>query len=117
MIFKYTSRELSQRKWRLRHLIGQTMLTIGCHVGVWFVCPRAYIAFVLMFVSTFGFAAGLLDGLIGGLFIGSELRALKEFEWEIRNVKDRAARAAGLEIGVDGGKAGGWEKVIVRGES
>jgi sphingomyelin phosphodiesterase 2 len=28
-----------------------------------------------------------LDGLIGGLFVSSELRALKEFEWEVRNAK------------------------------
>jgi len=28
--------------------------------------------------------------LIGGLFVGSELRALNEFEWEINNVKGNA---------------------------
>ena len=31
--------------------------------------------------------AGIIDGLIGGLFVGSELRALKEFEWEIRSTR------------------------------
>lgn len=36
------------------------------------------------------FGAGILDGLIGGLFVGSEIRALKEFEWEIRNARDVA---------------------------
>ena len=34
-------------------------------------------AFILMLLSTFGLSAGVIDGLIGGLFVGSELRALK----------------------------------------
>lgn len=51
-----------------------------------------------MLVSTLGLGAGIIDGLIGGLFVGSELRALKEFEWEIRNVAGRG----GGEEGADG---------------
>jgi sphingomyelin phosphodiesterase 2 len=46
-----------------------------------------------MLLSTLGLSAGVIDGLIGGLFMGSEIRALKEFEWEIRNA--RAAAGAG----------------------
>ena len=42
-----------------------------------------------MLLSTVGFGTGMLDGLIGGLFVGSEMRALKEFEWEIGNAKGR----------------------------
>ena len=39
----------------------------------------------------------MIDGLMGFLFVGSEIRALKEFEWEVRNTRERAlawARAA-----------------------
>jgi sphingomyelin phosphodiesterase 2 len=37
-----------------------------------------------------GLSAGVIDGLIGGLFVGSEIRALKEFEWEICNARTAA---------------------------
>lgn len=47
---------------------------------------------MLVFISTIGLAAGLLDGLIGGFFINSELRALREFEWEIRNAQEMAEK-------------------------
>jgi len=43
-----------------------------------------------------GLGAGIIDGLIGGFFVGSEIRALKEFEWEMRNVR---ARGGGSEAG------------------
>ena len=49
-------------------------------------------SFLLMLLSTLGFGAGVLDGLIGGLFMSSEIRALKEFEWEVRNARDEAER-------------------------
>ena len=41
--------------------------------------------------------AGTVDGLIGGLFVGSEIRALHEFEWEIRNAIELAGGAANEE--------------------
>jgi sphingomyelin phosphodiesterase 2 len=47
-----------------------------------------------MLLSTLGFAAGVLDGLIGGFFVSSELRALKEFEWEIENARRAAELVA-----------------------
>ena len=47
-------------------------------------------AFILMLLSTLGLGAGIIDGLIGGLFVGSEIRALKEFEWEISNARAAA---------------------------
>ncbi|KAL4911071.1 hypothetical protein BDW74DRAFT_142377 [Aspergillus multicolor] len=87
MIHKYVLRERKQRRWRLAHFVASVLVTIGCWVGVWWNGDRPYIPFILMLVSTLGFGAGILDGLIGGLFVSSELRALKEFEWEIRNTK------------------------------
>ncbi|KAL3460257.1 Endonuclease/exonuclease/phosphatase [Aspergillus heterothallicus] len=87
MIHAYVRRERSQRKWRLTHCATSVLVTIGSLIGVWWTGNRPYIPFILILVSTLSFAAGMLDGLIGGLFVSSELRALKEFEWEIENTK------------------------------
>jgi sphingomyelin phosphodiesterase 2 len=92
MIAKYNTRERKQRRYRLYHFIVSVIISIACLVAIWW-SPRNYIAFLLMLLSTLGLSAGVIDGLIGGLFMGSEIRALKEFEWEIRNA--RAAAGAG----------------------
>ena len=89
MIAKYTHREERQRRFRLSNFCLSAVVSIGCFTAIWW-SPRPFVAFLLIFLSTLGFGAGVIDGLIGGLFIGSELRALKEFEWEIRNAKDMA---------------------------
>ena len=85
MISSYTLRERLQRRLRLTHFLVSVPISIGCLTAV-FWSPHNFVSFILMLVSTFGLGAGVIDGLIGGLFVGSELRALKEFEWEIRNV-------------------------------
>ncbi|BCR92726.1 inositol phosphosphingolipid phospholipase [Aspergillus chevalieri] len=87
MIHKYVLRERSQRRWRMAHFILSVVVSVGCFVGVWWTGDLSYVAFILVLVSTLSFGAGILDGLIGGLFVSSELRALKEFEWEVRNAK------------------------------
>lgn len=92
MISKYDWRERRQRRVRLAHFFSQIVLSISCFVAVWW-SPRNFVAFILMFVSTLGFGAGVLDGLMGFLFIGSELRALREFEHEIKTVRALADRA------------------------
>jgi sphingomyelin phosphodiesterase 2 len=84
MITKYTLRERQQRRWRLGHFVGQVTIAIGCFVAIWF-SPRNYVSFILILLSTLGLSAGVIDGLIGGLFVSGEIRALKEFEWEIEN--------------------------------
>ncbi|KAK7552551.1 Endonuclease/exonuclease/phosphatase [Phyllosticta citricarpa] len=89
MIQKYFAREYRQRRLRLTHFGAQLALTIACLIGVWWV-PHNFVAFILMLVSSLGLAAGVIDGLIGGLFVGSELRALREFDWEIRNARAKA---------------------------
>ncbi|MCJ1356060.1 MAG: phospholipase C type enzyme [Icmadophila ericetorum] len=89
MISLYTLRERRQRRLRLLHFSISILIFIGCSVAiVW--SPHNYVSFILLFTSTIGFGAGILDGLIGGLFVGSELRALKEFEWEIVNALSTA---------------------------
>lgn len=90
MINSYNARERRQRHLRLSHFGVQLTIAVSCLVAVWW-SPHNYVAFVLMLVSTIGLSAGVIDGLIGGLFVGSELRALKEFEWDIRNARGIAA--------------------------
>lgn len=84
MITKYTLRERRQRRLRLGHFVGQVTIALGCFVAIWF-SPRNYVSFILILLSTLGLSAGVIDGLIGGLFVSGEIRALKEFEWEIEN--------------------------------
>ncbi|KAG9238674.1 Endonuclease/exonuclease/phosphatase [Amylocarpus encephaloides] len=90
MVHKYRARESKQRRYRLCHFFSWLIVSIGCLVAVWW-SPRNFVAFLLMLLSTLGLSAGVIDGLIGGLFVGSELRALKEFEWEISNARAAAS--------------------------
>ena len=89
MIASYTRRERIQRSLRLAHLILAVGVSVGCLTAIWW-APRPFVSFILALLSTVGLVAGVLDGLIGGLFVGSEIRALKEFEWEIRTARDTA---------------------------
>ncbi len=87
LISTYTARELRQRRLRISHFLLSIVVSIGCFIAIWW-SPRPFVSFLLMLISTLGLAAGVVDGLIGGLFVGSELRALREFEWEVRNARN-----------------------------
>ncbi|KAL2165504.1 hypothetical protein VTH06DRAFT_804 [Thermothelomyces fergusii] len=105
LVASYTARERAQRAWRARHFLAWLLAAAGCLVGEWFVPPgRGYVAFVLALVAALGLVAGTLDGLLALLFFGSELKALREFEWEVRNARRRALL---LDARVDGGDDGG----------
>lgn len=91
MIRAYDIRERRQCRFRLAHFGVETVIAIGCLISVWFV-PRNFIAFILMLVSTLGFSAGIIDMLQGVIFFPWELRALKEFEYEIRLARTQAER-------------------------
>lgn len=105
MIATYTARERFQRRFRLGNFLLSLIVSFGCWTAIWW-SPKNYVSFLLILLSSLGLAAGVIDGLIGGLFVGSEIRALKEFEWEIRNAK---AKAEGLEKGrADGTSDGGF---------
>ena len=86
MIEKYRQREKRQRIFRLSHGIGQLLISIVCFIAIWW-SPTNFVSFLLLLFSTVGFGAGILDALIGGLFMSSELRFLVEFEWEIATAK------------------------------
>lgn len=97
MIDTYMLRQRRQRKLRLGHFVLSVLFSIGCFVAIWW-SPRPFVSFLLVFISTLGFGAGVIDGLIGGLFVGSEMRALKEFEWEIKSAREIAENTA-VEVG------------------
>jgi sphingomyelin phosphodiesterase 2 len=99
----YASRERSQRKWRALHFFASLLVTLACLVGVWF-SPANYVSFILVLVSSLSLTAGTIDGLLALLFFKSELRALKEFEWEVRNAKAMTLGRVGRSgVGLMGG--------------
>ncbi|CCD52500.1 hypothetical protein BofuT4_P077930.1 [Botrytis cinerea T4] len=100
MIHVYRLRERRQRRLRLGHFVASVFISIGCFIAVWW-SPRNFVAFILMLLSSLGLGAGVIDGLIGGLFVGSEIRALKEFEWEISNAR-AAANGEPLDLTEEG---------------
>ncbi|KAL9590065.1 MAG: hypothetical protein Q9203_001128 [Teloschistes exilis] len=89
LISTYMAREYRQRRLRLGHFLLSIAVSIICFIGIWWT-NRAGWSFLLVFVSTINFGGGVIDGLIGGLFVGSEIRALKEFQWEICQAKGMA---------------------------
>ncbi|KAI2613544.1 DNase I-like protein [Hypoxylon fragiforme] len=97
LIHAYAARERSQRYWRFMHCAAWAFVVLGCYVAVWFAPFRA-ISFAFLVVSSLGFLAGAVDGLIALLFFGTELRSLQEFEWEIMNTKATASGAQGLAV-------------------
>ncbi|RSM13409.1 hypothetical protein BHE90_008121 [Fusarium euwallaceae] len=90
MIQSYHAREIRQRYWRGVHFFVALLIWLACLVAVWF-SPENYVAFILMLISSLCLVAGVVDGLLSLLFFSWEIRALKEFEWEIRNAKAVAA--------------------------
>lgn len=88
---QYMDRERIQRKLRIGHFFYQLSLSIGCLIGMWW-SPRNYVSFILSLISTLALSVGVIDGLMGFLFIGSEIRALKEFEWEVSNARERGLK-------------------------
>lgn len=91
MISSYDLRERHQRRLRIGHFFFQLSISIGCLIAVWW-SPRNFVAFILMLVSTLGLSVGVIDGLMGFLFVGSELRALREFKYELDIAMAQAAK-------------------------
>jgi sphingomyelin phosphodiesterase 2 len=103
MISQYMLRERKQRKWREWHFLAQVGISVACLIGVWW-SPN-YVAFILMLISTLGLSAGVLDGLMGFLFVKGELRALKEFHWDIDEAAKRAEALGASGHGTYDGKS------------
>ncbi|KAL7815389.1 Endonuclease/exonuclease/phosphatase [Trichoderma aethiopicum] len=90
MTREYMAREVRQRYWRGIHFFASVLVWIGCLVAVWF-SPRNFVAFILMLVASLGLTTGVVDGLLALLFFWSEIRALREFEWEIQTARALAS--------------------------
>lgn len=90
LISNYTARERRQRRVRTVHFVTSLVVWLACLVGTCFTPPPTSLP--LFIVGSLSLAAGIVDGLIALLFFGSELRALREFEWEVSNDKHRSHR-------------------------
>lgn len=95
-ISAYVARERFQRRFRIADFVLAFVVMIGCLVAQWFV-PARFVGFILNLVSVVGMSLGVIDLLIGVVFMSGELRRLKEFEWEIRNARRIAVEKAGEE--------------------
>lgn len=82
----FTKGERKQQSWRGLHFYVSVIVWLACLVAVWF-SPRNYVAFILLLVGSLVLTTGVVDGLIALLFFSSELRALKEFEFEMAQAK------------------------------
>ncbi|KAL8650367.1 MAG: hypothetical protein Q9226_005178, partial [Calogaya cf. arnoldii] len=91
-----------QRRLRLFHFIASVIISIICFIAIWW-STQAGISFMLVFISTLNLGGGIVQGLIGGLFEGSELRALNEFEWEMESCREHAETVDGKAASVAGG--------------
>ncbi|ROT39795.1 DNase I-like protein [Sodiomyces alkalinus F11] len=106
----YVRREQSQRRLRAAHFFVWFALWLASLAGIWFVPSRLrFFNFLLLLLGSLGLVAGVVDGLMALLFFGSELRALREFEWEILNAKASAAGGAGPGVVGEDGKVQ-WER-------
>ncbi|KAL1872092.1 phospholipase C type enzyme [Diaporthe australafricana] len=98
----YQAREAAQAFHRALHFGSWVLVTVACYVAVWFIPTHGggslsrtqnhAVNFVLLLLSSLGLVAGCVDGLMALLFFrGSEQRALKEYEWELKNARALAA--------------------------
>ncbi|KAH9909359.1 Endonuclease/exonuclease/phosphatase [Xylariomycetidae sp. FL2044] len=101
IIHTYMRRTQTQKQYRLWHFITWCVVVVVCYVAVWFL-PYNGIAFAFLVLSSIGFMAGTIDGLLAILFFGGqEMGALKEFEWEMMNARASASGAGGLVVQED----------------
>lgn len=91
---RYKAREHKQRYWRGVHFYISLLVWVACLVAVWF-SPANFVAFILLLLGSLSLVAGVIDGLLALLFFSGEIRALKEFEWELRNAMDLAHGESG----------------------
>ncbi|KAK4613656.1 Inositol phosphosphingolipids phospholipase C [Fulvia fulva] len=111
MIAKYDKRERAQRRLQLIHFWASLVVSIGCLTAVWW-SPRNYVSFILMFISTLGLSSGVLDGLMGFLFVKTELRALKEFKFDIDHAASQAEALQGSRTPTERQVAGKLREVV-----
>ncbi|KAK9360893.1 Endonuclease/exonuclease/phosphatase [Lipomyces starkeyi] len=83
VIAGYLPTARAQQYYRLIHFWMSIVLVVGLHVGIFWV-KGGWPAFLIVLASTVIAVTGVTDGMLGFLFGRNELRALKEFEEEVR---------------------------------
>ncbi|KAI3329450.1 DNase I-like protein [Xylariaceae sp. AK1471] len=86
LVDEHAFRTHRRRRLGIAHFVFWAVILVGSYVGIWFL-PDSKGAFALLFASSLGFTAGVVDLLLALLFYPAELNKLNEFEWEIRNAK------------------------------
>lgn len=77
-----------QQNWRLTHFFLSVLLIIAIHIIVTFTAERASWSSVFWVFAAVAIAVtGTINGLIGYLFVNSELRALQEVRLEVLDSK------------------------------
>ena len=79
---EYFAKEEKEYFWRIAHFWASVVVLLGTHVAVWW-SPHNGVSFVLLLLAWVVAVTGTLDGLIGFIFTGAELNALREFGEEI----------------------------------
>ncbi|KAI5820306.1 Endonuclease/exonuclease/phosphatase [Pyronema omphalodes] len=97
---EYKAREVREKFWRIAHFWASVAVLIALHVAAWWTHYPG-VSFLVTLLAWVVAVTGTLDGLIGFIFTGSELRALTEFEEEMKMYRDLAVRAQDKHSGVD----------------
>ncbi|KAM0287667.1 hypothetical protein ACHAQH_000196 [Verticillium albo-atrum] len=85
-IGSYRDRERAQRTRRGYTAFALLATWLATIVGVWFVPDgRPWGSFLVLLAGSIALAAFVIEGLLALLFFPAELRALREFEWEVLN--------------------------------
>ncbi|KAK9491066.1 Endonuclease/exonuclease/phosphatase [Lipomyces doorenjongii] len=91
VIASYLPTARAQQYYRLLHFWISIVLVVGLHVGIFWV-KSGWPGFLVVLGSTVIAVTGVIDGMLGFLFGRNELRALKEFEeevrWEMRRMEE-----------------------------
>jgi len=79
---RYRQREMRQSKLRIWHFIISILIFLAVLVGQWWIKP-AFGHFIVLFCTVLIMCFGVVDGLIGFLFMRWEIRAVNEFVGEM----------------------------------
>jgi sphingomyelin phosphodiesterase 2 len=95
---EYFQKEEKEYFWRIFHFWASIPVLLGTHVAVWW-SPHNGVSFALLLVAWVVAVTGTLDGLIGFIFTGAELNALREFEEEINMYRELAEEKRAMRVG------------------
>lgn len=80
---RYMEREIQHSRYRNIHFIVSFVVFIGLLIGQWWVEPN-YAHFLILLGGVLIMVTGTVNGLIGFIFGRWEIRALREFQSEVK---------------------------------